>query len=167
MRTVKIKTWDEMEDESCTYESGYIAVPGMYFTREMEECLPEDRVITLDERDMWHPAPFRHYFIDDNMIDREMPAKIDEIADLSAIDAKDDSLLIFEGKDPKSRYYDAGGIEVLDVIEAKLTPEQFKGYMLGNIIKYSCRANFKGSLERDIEKIGYYASKLIAINKEQ
>ena len=47
-------------------------------------------------------------------------------------------------RDPKSRYYDAGEIEVLDVIKAKLTPEQFKGWLLGNLIKYSCRANHKG-----------------------
>ena len=103
----------------------------------------------------------------DEMIDRETPAKSDEITDLSAIEAKDDSLPACDGKDPKSRYYDSGGVEVLDVIEAKLTPEQFKGYLLGNIIKYSCRANFKGAFDRDIEKIGYYASKICAISKEQ
>jgi hypothetical protein len=61
-------------------------------------------------------------------------------------------------KDPKSRYYDAGGIEVLDIIKAKLTPEQFKGYLLGNLIKYSCRANWKGDFMRDIEKMGFYAN---------
>lgn len=45
--------------------------------------------------------------------------------------------------DPKSTYYDAGGIETLEVIRAKLTPEQYTGYCLGNTIKYICRANFK------------------------
>lgn len=61
-------------------------------------------------------------------------------------------------KDPKSRYYDQGGFEVLDIIKAKLTPEQFKGYLLGNLIKYSCRANWKGDFMRDIEKMGFYAN---------
>ncbi len=46
-------------------------------------------------------------------------------------------------KDPQSRHYDAGGFETLDVIKAKLTPEQYEGFLLGNIIKYSCRLNFK------------------------
>jgi hypothetical protein len=64
--------------------------------------------------------------------------------------------------DPGSRHYDAGGIETLDIIKAKLTPEQFRGYCLGNIIKYSCRANWKGSFQRDISKAGYYSSFLKA-----
>lgn len=59
-------------------------------------------------------------------------------------------------KDPKSRHYDAGGIELIEVIRAKLTPEQFRGYLLGNAIKYSGRLNFKGSPERDSEKLAYY-----------
>ena len=58
--------------------------------------------------------------------------------------------------DEKAKYYDIGGIEVLEIIKAKLTPEQLDGYYLGNIIKYSCRANWKDNFERDIEKIGTY-----------
>lgn len=60
--------------------------------------------------------------------------------------------------DPNSRYYDVGGIETIEVIKAKLTPEQLKGYLLGNIIKYSCRLNFKGSAERDAEKLKFYSN---------
>lgn len=72
----------------------------------------------------------------------------------------DDARLEAEGKDPKSRYYDAGGIEVLDVIAAKLTPEQFKGYLLGNVIKYALRANHKGCWIRDVEKMATYSKRL-------
>lgn len=60
-------------------------------------------------------------------------------------------------KDPQSRHYDAGGIETLEIVRAKLTPEQFKGFLLGNIIKYSCRLNFKDQAVRDNEKIGFYS----------
>ena len=59
--------------------------------------------------------------------------------------------------DPKSRYYDHGGIEVLDIIKAKLTPEQYQGFCLGNAIKYTCRANHKGDYDRDLEKAEFYA----------
>lgn len=59
--------------------------------------------------------------------------------------------------DPKSRYYDAGGIETIDIIKAKLTPEQFEGYCLGNMIKYSCRMNHKGQFDRDNDKVNYYS----------
>lgn len=58
--------------------------------------------------------------------------------------------------DPKSSYYDQGGIEVIEIIRAKLTPEQFRGFLLGNMIKYSTRANWKGTFERDIDKVGVY-----------
>lgn len=66
--------------------------------------------------------------------------------------------------DPKSTYYDAGGIETLDIIKAKLTPEQYEGYLLGNQIKYSCRMNFKtpGEKLRDAEKASTYANQLKA-----
>lgn len=68
-------------------------------------------------------------------------------------------------KDPKSTYYDAGGIETLDVIKAKLTPDQYTGYLLGNAIKYACRANWKGETSeqraRDIEKLDTYTSQLL------
>ena len=60
-------------------------------------------------------------------------------------------------KDDKSTHYDAGGVEVLDVIKAKLTPEQYQGYLLGNTIKYVLRANFKGTFGRDMEKAANYA----------
>lgn len=62
--------------------------------------------------------------------------------------------------DPKSKYYDVGGIETLDVIKAKLTPEQFKGYLLGNVIKYALRMNWKGQEKRDAEKLATYSEKL-------
>ena len=60
-------------------------------------------------------------------------------------------------RDKKSSYYDQGGIEVQDVIKAKLTPEQYEGWILGNVIKYSLRCNWKGSKERDREKIANYS----------
>jgi len=61
--------------------------------------------------------------------------------------------------DKKSTYYDAGGIETIEVIKAKLTEEQFTGYCLGNALKYMCRANWKNeSMDRDCEKAAMYLS---------
>ncbi len=66
-------------------------------------------------------------------------------------------------KDEKSSYYDAGGIEVLDVIKAKLTPEQYKGYLLGNAIKYQLRMMHKtpNQPQRDAEKAMLYSNWLL------
>ena len=64
-------------------------------------------------------------------------------------------------KDPQASYYDHG-IETIEIIRAKLTPEQFKGYCLGNVIKYACRYNFKHingiGKQRDMDKIINYAT---------
>lgn len=60
--------------------------------------------------------------------------------------------------DNDATHYDAGGIETLDIIKAKLTPEQLEGFFLGNIIKYSCRLNHKHEdTTRDKEKIRFYS----------
>ena len=67
--------------------------------------------------------------------------------------------------DEKSSYYDAGGIETICIIKAKLTKEQFEGYLLGNVIKYSCRFNHKGCPERDAEKAANYAWLLKELNE--
>lgn len=67
---------------------------------------------------------------------------------------------------PDAPYYDAGGIQVMDVIKAKLTKEQFKGYLLGNIMKYSQRANFKSSFRRDSAKMKDFSYWLDMVNKE-
>ena len=61
-------------------------------------------------------------------------------------------------RDDKSTYYDAGGIETFAIIKAKLTPEQFEGFLLGNVIKYSCRLMHKGQAKRDVEKVAVYAN---------
>jgi len=62
-------------------------------------------------------------------------------------------------KDKKSSYYDAGGIEVIDVIKAKLTPDQYQGYLLGNAIKYQLRMMHKTpeSPQRDAQKAAYHS----------
>lgn len=52
--------------------------------------------------------------------------------------------------DPKANYYDAGGIETMAIIRAKLTAEQFEGFLIGNILKYISRINYKSASLRDI-----------------
>lgn len=60
-------------------------------------------------------------------------------------------------RDPSSNYYDAGGIDTLDIIKAKLTPEQYKGFLHGNALKYLSRMNFKhDDVKRDLEKAKFY-----------
>lgn len=62
-------------------------------------------------------------------------------------------------KDDKSTYYDAGGIETIEIIKAKLTLEQYRGFLLGNSIKYLSRMMHKHTDDertRDAEKAAFY-----------
>ena len=69
--------------------------------------------------------------------------------------------------DPKSDYYDVGRMQTIDIIRAKLSREQFIGFLLGNILKYGCRLNWKGDAIRDCEKVGVYQKMLHEFLKEK
>mgnify|MGYP003642698884 CR=1 FL=1 len=45
-------------------------------------------------------------------------------------------------------------------IEAALTEEEFKGYVKGNVLKYTWRENYKNKLE-DLKKAAWYLNRLI------
>ena len=57
-------------------------------------------------------------------------------------------------------HYTVGGYEALDVIKAKLSPEEYRGYCKGNILKYIMRSNYKGHHDTDCDKAQYYAQEL-------
>jgi len=59
-------------------------------------------------------------------------------------------------------HYTSGGIETIDYMQAKLTPEQFEGYLAGNVIKYISRYQHKNGLE-DLRKARWYLDKLISL----
>lgn len=58
------------------------------------------------------------------------------------------------------------GTEVIDVIQGILSPEQFRGYCYGNVIKYILRAPNKGGAE-DIEKASVYLGWLVLELKDE
>lgn len=64
-----------------------------------------------------------------------------------------------EGVTKPSHYMLFDDIEAIEVIARSMTREQFKGYCLGNILKYRLRAGKKSelaSLEKDMAKAGFY-----------
>lgn len=60
-------------------------------------------------------------------------------------------------------HYRQGGIECIDAIEAALTPEEFRGYCKGNIIKYTWRERHKGRSAEDLAKSLWYLKRIIAV----
>lgn len=59
-------------------------------------------------------------------------------------------------------HYRQGDIECIDAIEAALTPEEFRGYCKGNVIKYTWRERHKGRSVEDLRKSMWYIEKLVA-----
>jgi hypothetical protein len=73
------------------------------------------------------------------------------IQEFERIEAEHDSIT------RPNHYKVAEGLEVVDMIRAVLTPEQFRGYCLGNIIKYRMRAGKKSmSPLQDLGKAHVY-----------
>jgi hypothetical protein len=58
------------------------------------------------------------------------------------------------------QHYKVGGLEVIDIMKAKLSPTQFAGFCKGNVIKYVLRADHKGKVE-DLKKAQFYLERLI------
>ena len=65
-----------------------------------------------------------------------------------------------------AHYIADDGIERIDAIEATLTPEEFRGYLRGQVIKYTWRCNYKGKRLEDLEKAEWYLKKYINILKK-
>jgi hypothetical protein len=64
-------------------------------------------------------------------------------------------------KDPVNHpdHYTVGGIETIDFIEAKLSPEEFAGYCRGNMLKYIARAGHKDDAGQDMRKALWYGER--------
>lgn len=55
------------------------------------------------------------------------------------------------------QHYKHGEIETIDIIRMSLTPEEFQGFLKGNVLKYQLRAPFKHATpEEDYKKAKYY-----------
>lgn len=62
--------------------------------------------------------------------------------------------------DSPEHYQSKSGIEAIDAIQAALTPEEFRGFCKGNIIKYAWRERLKGGNE-SLAKAQWYLDRII------
>lgn len=63
-------------------------------------------------------------------------------------------------------HYTAGSIECVDAIQAALTPEEFRGWLKGNVLKYAWRERLKNGQE-DLKKAEWYLKRLIATGADK
>lgn len=59
-------------------------------------------------------------------------------------------------------HYVFGGIETIEYLDAKMTPEEYRGFLKGNVLKYVSRESEKNGLE-DLKKAKWYLDKLIEV----
>ena len=66
-----------------------------------------------------------------------------------------------EYKDVKNQqHYTAQAVQAIEYMEITMTPEQYEGYLLGNVIKYVSRYRGKNGLE-DLRKAKVYMGWLV------
>jgi hypothetical protein len=59
-------------------------------------------------------------------------------------------------------HYASKEVQPWDAMESWMTPEQFKGFLRGNVIKYVARCDDKGGVQ-DLQKAAHYLQKLIEL----
>lgn len=55
-------------------------------------------------------------------------------------------------------HYTASEIECIDAIRAQLSPEEWRGFLRGQIAKYNWRMTKKGAESEDAKKLAFYAT---------
>ena len=59
------------------------------------------------------------------------------------------------------KHYNTGKVECIEAIEESMSPEEFKGYLKGNVLKYVWRYRYKGKPVEDLRKARWYLEALI------
>ena len=102
----------------------------------------------------------------DKSIDEQMLAAQDMQVEEQMLEAQ--SIMekgVYRGEehDPVNHpsHYNQFGIECLDAIEASMSPEEFKGYLKANTLKYLWRYKYKGKPLEDLKKGQFYLNLLI------
>ena len=97
-------------------------------------------------------------------LEKQLKALLPKQLALEPLPKKDRAIKMPESSKPDNvnhpKHYLKGGLECIQVIKAQLTPEQYEGYLYGNVIKYMWRWKEKNGLE-DLRKANHYLDWLI------
>ena len=64
------------------------------------------------------------------------------------------------------KHYTHGGIEVIDIMETQLSPEEYRGYIKGQVIKYITREAYKNG-DEDLAKAQWYLNRYMCYLSRQ
>ena len=92
-------------------------------------------------------------------LEKQLKALLPKQLALEPLPKEDRAIKMLESSKPDNvnhpKHYLKGGLECIQVIKAQLTPEQYEGYLYGNVIKYMWRWKEKNGLE-DLRKAAHY-----------
>jgi hypothetical protein len=57
---------------------------------------------------------------------------------------------------PPVAHYDRAAIQPIDFMESNFTPDEYRGYLKGQVIKYLSRYRYKGTPIQDLTKAQTY-----------
>ena len=72
---------------------------------------------------------------------------------------------VTSGNAKDAMHYQVGRIQPIELMQDVMTSEQLKGFLRGNIMKYSLRLGHKDDELKEAEKIKAYASMLVDLLK--
>ena len=64
---------------------------------------------------------------------------------------------VLEGSAKTSSHYQVGTKQPIEIMQEVMTPEEFQGFLRGNVIKYSLRLGHKDAAVKEAAKIEQYA----------
>lgn len=98
------------------------------------------------------------YHIDPKDAEKVLPDILHELGE----DEEEDNNKVEDAINP-SHYKVEGLPEAIDIMNHLMTPEQFEGFLWGNIMKYAYRFGRKGDKGETAGKIAWYANQLKAV----
>lgn len=66
-----------------------------------------------------------------------------------------------------SRYGGDTTYECIKVLKAWMKPDEYKGFLRGNVIKYICRVGKKDETVQELKKAKWYLEKLIEVEEKE
>ena len=132
------------------------------YVGSQNECyaFPEDEFLVLKEDDGTDRCAFKTLSGDATCSDGSNWhwLDLDDVEPIEKVVPKEQDVV------NKPSHYTSGNIECIDAIRSALTPEEFRGYCKGNVIKYTWREKLKGGNE-DIKKASRYLEFIIGDKK--
>lgn len=135
--------------------------------REIRKAAKKGREIneSISNRDLLLNTLERHKTLN-RILSNMKPEREKDKSDIQkAIDTSRAEVSADNVKNP-NHYQLMDGVESIEIIARSMTQEQWKGFCLGNMLKYRIRAGKKDALQQDIDKANFYGE-LYEMHKEK